>query len=409
MNNFDCCKTKSFPNSYFICVNCVKVYHRSCVLKDKTKYSFVEGYKIKCCEKSESVEILMQEKSILEDTISELSEDTLAREQHLNKLKQDHNKFIEEVTIREGELNAYIKKQEENLQKANQDMEKLRNDILLLKQKPTSAKATQTMTNNLVEHHTQTELSMRVDQSSQQRPRCYKQSKSNNIERKKLLLITGNHGREMAPLLSRFTDNFSISSIIKPNATSCEVLQTAISFTKSFTKKDLLILWPDEDSDHIYQCMSTHLSNTNFLILTTPNRFDYPNMNQKIYQDNLSLYKKVHAMKGNLNCVIDVNNILKRSNYGLGGYYIRRIGKRYIAAHLANRIEKREHYQPVIEKIDNCTQNNIINANGIIRPGNEKNRTYSQVTETSQNLAEELGLQNNPFLYPRLSQVAPQD
>lgn len=76
MTTFECCKTKPFPNSYYVCVSCVGVFHRSCVLRDKSKFTLIGGHKIKCCEKSET-EHLLSEKSILEETISELNENYL--------------------------------------------------------------------------------------------------------------------------------------------------------------------------------------------------------------------------------------------------------------------------------------------------------------------------------------------
>lgn len=131
-------------------------------------------------------------------------------------------------------------------------------------------------------------------------------------------------------------------------------------------------------------------------------------MNEKIYQNNLYLFKKTHNMRGNLDCVVDVNNILRRSNYGFGGYYIRRTGKRYIAAYLASRIKQREHQQTV-SGTDISTQNNITKEDGISKVAENENRksgSYTKKTETYENLAEEMGIHKNTFLYPRLSQVA---
>lgn len=118
----------------------------------------------------------MHEKSILEDTISELSENTLLREQHLIKLKQDHKKFIEEVSVREEELNALIKNQEEHLRKANNEIENLRHEVLNLKRKPTTTKTTkttQTASKYLADRYSQTE-------PAQQRSSHHKQSDSHD-------------------------------------------------------------------------------------------------------------------------------------------------------------------------------------------------------------------------------------
>lgn len=47
------------------------------------------------------METFTKEKSILEETISELNENTLLQEQQLNRLRQDHKQFIEEAVLRE--------------------------------------------------------------------------------------------------------------------------------------------------------------------------------------------------------------------------------------------------------------------------------------------------------------------
>lgn len=417
MSNFECCRTKSFPSSYFICINCFKIYHRSCVLRDKSKYNFVDGYKIKCCKTLDSVEIILQEKSILEETVTELNESSLLREQHINKLKQDHVKLIEEITEREEELNKLIKKQEEDLQKANQEIEKLRRDILLLPKKSTTTSSTQTITSKFVNSYSQTDSCIRVDQSLQQKIEFIKDN------RRKILLVAGNHGRGIALFLSRFLDNFAISSLVKPNATSSEILHTCVTSSRNFSKNDFVIVWPDERSAYIYEYISSHLNHTNYLILTTPNRFDYPSMNQKIYQNNLSLFKKTHSMRGNLDGVIEVNNIVKRTNYDFGGYYIRRTGKRYIAAHLANLIKQKGHQQAATET-DNCTIMNTSHAekaSDSTQLGTGESYSKIRVPEQPKSLAEEMGIKvleppkslaeemttHNTFLYPRLSQVAP--
>lgn len=399
MSNFECCKTKSFPNCYFICVNCARVYHRSCILKDKSKYTFVGGYKVKCCGNQESIELLIQEKSFLEDTISELNENTTLREHHLKKLKDDHKKFIEEVTIREEELNALIKKQENELKTASQEIEKLRNDILVFKTKPIKTQEVQTMINTFREAHTQTELQNEIDQYHPH-TLTHKSLECSEDTRKNILVIAGNHGRDMVHLLSKYLDNFSISSIIKPNAPIHEIIWTAISSTKNFTENDFLVLWPDEMSAYLYQHMYTKLSHTNFIMLTTPNRFDCPKKNDIIYHNNLSLYKKAHLLRGSLDGVIEVNNILRRSNYGVGGYYIRRTGKRLIAAYLTNVIKLREDKRTDI--MGKCSKINISDLD--VNPD-----AVSNTTRISQNIAEELGIPEKVFLYPRLSQVAPKN
>lgn len=316
MTNFECCKTKQFPCNYYICINCLRVYHRSCVQRDKSKYTFVDGYKIKCCVNQTASEELSQEKSILEETLSEMLENSLLKDQHINKLQQEHNKFLSEVQQREDELNAFIRSQEATLQKAQDEIEQLKNDILLLTKKSFSTHATQTSNNNYTSKKTQTEPNCELEKISEKTngTPSNKTRPASNSSRSKLILVSGNHGRYLVHFLSEYLDDFSVSSIMKPNAFEHDLIQTAIVSSKNLTKNDVIIVWPEENCNHLFNQLNNNLGHTNFFILTTPDRYDYPNMNEKIYYSNLALFKEAHSVSGNLNSLINVNSILRRTN-----------------------------------------------------------------------------------------------
>lgn len=420
MSHFECCKTKPFPSSYFICINCCKGFHRSCVMKDNTKFKFIEGHKIECCKKNGPISSLLKEKSVLEDTISELNENSFLQDQHVNRLKSEHKKFIEEVSIREEELNALIRNQEKIIRDANRELQILKDEIRKFTQKSFISHATQTDGISYCSSESQTEkyLVTKSNQSTSNANNSIAKSSvvpSNNYERK-LILIAGNQGKELVHFLRGYATDFSVSSIIKTNATNYELVQTAIEYSRHLTKDDYLVLWPEENSFHLFGKLYSQLNHLNFFILTTPNRYDSVILNEKVYYSNLSLYKKMHSTMGSLDSLINVNCILRRSNYGYKGDRIRKTGKRYIALHLANRIQggKRLSTSKNIT-LENCLEQ--INQTEKIETSGNTSTNYNSESPSSGSsvevlssrcLAEELNI-TSPFLYPRLSQVSFED
>lgn len=225
-----------------------------------------------------------------------------------------------------------------------------------------------------------------------------------NLKRK-IILISCKHGRDLVHFLTERLADISISSIIKPNAVNRDLEQTAINVSAQLSKDDMIILWPEEKCCNLFSHLNNNLRHTIFLILSTPDRYDDPQLNEKIYYSNLALYRKVHTVTGNLICLINVNSVLRRTNYTHMEYYIRQIGKRYIATHIVDRIkntlwmtnDREENMALKAPKIQIAKNMNDIHA-GMSEVNNES---------LTPNLAEELG--QNHFLYPRLSQIMLKD
>lgn len=109
---------------------------------------------------------------------------------------------------------------------------------------------------------------------------------------------------------------------------------SARTSAKNLTRNDTLVLRPNENNPYLYQCLKSKVEYTNLIILTTPYRY-ITNLNDKIYYNNLLLYKKMHSETRKLDHVLNVNNILRKSSYDLGSFYIKKAGKRHIAVYLA--------------------------------------------------------------------------
>lgn len=86
MANFECCKTRAFPQSYYICIQCFKVYHKSCAQSNKRNFKFIKNFQVICCDEIENNHDI--EKSILEQTISELEESNEMKDFHIEKIKK---------------------------------------------------------------------------------------------------------------------------------------------------------------------------------------------------------------------------------------------------------------------------------------------------------------------------------
>lgn len=84
--------------------------------------------------------------------VYELTESSILQDQHITKLKEV---YIEEASQGEDDLYFYIMKQEEVLEKAIEEIMKLRNHLANLKSIHTRPQSTQTPINKTVMNHTQ--------------------------------------------------------------------------------------------------------------------------------------------------------------------------------------------------------------------------------------------------------------
>lgn len=418
MTNFECCKGKIFPSSYYICINCFKVYHKSCVMKNKTNFVFKEGFKLNCCKNTDlnNSQDLVLEKTILEANIHELTENSQMHERHWKKIKAEHDKFLEEATQREEELTDYIRKQDDEIKKFSEEIKKLQLHILDSTNKTYDTQGTQTKIDIRVDTGAQTNdfhddynySTYTTKQFDNQKNNCNQPSTDEPTHGvSKILLVAGKHGKDMSNYLINYLGTCSVSSILKPYANNSHLAEAAVNNTKNFTKQDAVIFWPNDSSTVTYNDLKFRLQYTNFIFLSSPYRYDKPIINEKIYFDNLALNKLIFSSIGNLLQVINVNAILRKSNYHPGGYNIRKVGKKYVALQVANRLKEylfSDTQQPQVL--------GIIQEQSITNAMDMGNRTQTQViadktTEIMKSAANNSGITN--FLYPRLSQLHQQE
>lgn len=122
--SFKCCKSKSFI--HYVCIKCSNVFHKSCLHRYKKQISFVKENKVICCSDSEDSSYTFDdEKSVLEKTINELTDDSDMKTQYIKKLKNEHEIFIKDALKVEEEMNELLKKKDEFINKLTKEIDML--------------------------------------------------------------------------------------------------------------------------------------------------------------------------------------------------------------------------------------------------------------------------------------------
>lgn len=418
MTNFHCCKSATFPSSYHICINCYKVFHRSCVLKNKKKYTLLDGFKIKCCD-DENTDC-NAEKSVLEETILDLTETSNLKDQHILNMRRDHDKFMEEVIQREEEFNDLLSKHKLLLDKANEEIARLRLDIIKITSKDTTTESTQTDKKIFSAIMTQTNEEVITNESPDTPFHTMNELPSSNSKmitpkrhrQPQVLIVAGEYGEDLCFYLRNKLEKYYVHTFLKPKATNQELLSTVLQQSRGFTCEDYVIFWPNLTGSYLVNDFLLELQHTNPILLTSPYRFDLLEANIVIYNNNISLYKEMHAKSIDLKQIIEVNNILRRTNYNRSGCWLKKIGKKYIAIKLTERISTNRIHNKKLTCYGR--DHNGISHDGLLYPDPvpgsvaiEPKYAAADPT-TTPNQVQDICSRSN-FLYPRLSQDAPRD
>lgn len=110
-------------------------------------FKFLKEHRIICCKKpSENMELyqLTVEKSILEQTLEELTEDTLAKDKYIEKLKMEIKVFSENALKSESKMQEILDEQERLLKTVNKERNELKTLLDELDNKKYISIATQT-------------------------------------------------------------------------------------------------------------------------------------------------------------------------------------------------------------------------------------------------------------------------
>lgn len=376
MVNYGCCKNKSFPLNYYICQKCFKVFHRSCVQQSKAKFKFLKDFQIICCSSNLDYSDT-DEKSLMEQTISDLTENNDMQNNYIEKLKLEHKHFVEEASQREDDFLEQIQKQRKCIDEYDAELIQLRETIKTLTSKSTDTVSTQTNTLLMtINNSTQTEnvekvtisLSTQTTNEANFEERAAEFEKTirelNNIlqnmlvsidtltqenkiyqyeieelkskisflngtgpnekktvasrtdvGRRRIVVVSHSRGRNLGMMLRNLLeDYYEVESIVKPHADDKELIQTALKNSGRLGRNDVVFLWPNKCKSSLVSDFLLPLKNTRGIIITEPYHSVSSTSNDVIYKTNLELLKAAYHAKLE-DCVLESNNFLRKSNY----------------------------------------------------------------------------------------------
>ncbi|KAG5865146.1 hypothetical protein JTB14_004984 [Gonioctena quinquepunctata] len=235
-----------------------------------------------------------EEKSVLEQTLGDLTEDTVAKDKYIEILKNDLKIFTEDALKAEKEMQELLDQQNVFLKIANEEIDKYKKSLDEINSITKSSAATQTCIS--AKKHTGIQVSPEVaskciavgftnsthlcneldrfeNRTSFNRKDIHPSSECTTIVNKpRLLLISGYHGKNISKFIHHQSQKFIVSSIVKTNAADSILVRTAIDNSVSYVKQDFVILWTSNPHPQLIDDFISKLNHTNPLILTQPYR-----------------------------------------------------------------------------------------------------------------------------------------
>ncbi|KAG5863451.1 hypothetical protein JTB14_021800 [Gonioctena quinquepunctata] len=131
----------------------------------------------------------------------------------------------------------------------------------------------------------------------------------------RIMIVSGHYARNLASFLNTQTQgSYEAQSLLIPNAPDAVLMETALKSTFNFTKRDLVILWPNRLVHNIINEFIHKLENTNVIIITEPFIYNkHGRWNEHVYKSNLAVFKALHHQNLQKH-ILESNNILRKSN-----------------------------------------------------------------------------------------------
>lgn len=341
MNNFyECCKDKVL--SAVCCVVCSSIFHKSCLERRKTAVK-ITGHRIYCSARCRENQLAEENKT--EDFLKEiqgLKEEIEDRKRHIERVQKQSRDFENEILHTEEGYIAKFRELEGIIERRNNDLDVLKDKIVTMERELVTRNDTNVqlednlrdlgninsgmiaairaleMENDLhagkiklleveLEHYKSEGASARsVDHRTQggvSRAARFEDS------RPRILLVAGGVGRDLVQFLMEMCGgSYSVQAVLKTGSTNSELIATALENSRTFSKLDVVIIWPHMVSSALIDDFILKSNHTNALILTRPYG-NKPRENHFIYESNLSLYKNLHLRKFGLVNVFDSNSI----------------------------------------------------------------------------------------------------
>lgn len=196
--------------------------------------------------------------------------------------------------------------------------------------------------------------------------------------KRKILLVTTSHGRDLAYYMSTKLSKYSICSLVKSGADDRVLVHTALEMSEKFTSNDMVILWTKEVRLNLIKDFIESTQHTRTVIISQPYRYDIRNANQEIYKNNLNFLQAVHRKNIKTTRFLDSNNILRKKNYASNGYNLNKNAKFFIAAALNKLLEQwdSENKQSVILSENQFVRESVRNDDGELTQEEQSHKTY---------------------------------
>lgn len=324
-------------------------------MKNNRGIKFIQGNKVNCCNIDNLED--NEEISILEKTINELSEKNERKNHHMQKLKREHEKMLEEALQNESELNDLIRGHEEKISELEFQLKQLEDELLektketktagVQTEKTTNCKNKQTSTDSIPPHSgVRNKLSInnknpqnKIIDLNKTEPKPI--NPSSDVIKRTVLIVAGHLGKGLGEIIHNNIDgNFSIMSFIKPNADDKTLICTALENSKHLTKNDTVILWPNTLGPYIEHEFIRKMEHTKSIIITEPYHHNGICVDNIIYNCNLSLIKELHYKQIKTVNILECNNILRNSNLIKNGHQLNKSGKWHLSRALINHIKQ---------------------------------------------------------------------
>lgn len=464
---FKCC---SKPFAHYVCTQCNGVLHKTCVVsgKLKTKIRRLGNNKIICCNtgigKDNSLSIVEDQKSLLEETISELYLETELKNKHIDRLKQDHATFLNEASLREEELNKIIRDNESLIMSLRAEISELETALGEYRRKTNTTRSTQTkieyrnssvMTepdlspkklltsafkevsgtvnselqceatfadaplvvgqntvvakdNNIIS--TATNIMDKIV-STPDRLELRKLASTNSLKQQRVLVLTDDFGHHVNHILRNklSESDYNVECFYKPGASYENVIGDLEKITKGYTNRDnIVIIAGSNNFDNVIKFPKIRnilnkielCPQTNFIFVGVP-YCACPNINKSIYNFNKKLYSLIYKLN------ICMPNYFSFVDVNVG---VNRIRKSRLSTMICDTILSHRCSLPKNLIFVKATQNTPLeldldtNSSKLLPEANTSPACESILA--TQTVANKTIIQNTTnFLYPRLSQM----
>ncbi|KAG5892762.1 hypothetical protein JTB14_027026 [Gonioctena quinquepunctata] len=217
------------------------------------------------------------------------------------------------------------------------------------------------------------------------------------LRKRRIAFISDHKGKGMAGyIMSLAKEEFIIESTVKPGASDRELADTVLNNTKNYNKNDLVIFWPNLQNRRI--TTELMMLKPQLIVITNPYKYSSNSDNDFVYNNNLEMKKHMFEAKKCSN-IFGCNTTLKRWHYRGDGYGFTGSAKWLMSKALVRYIHN--YFQPVYT----IAPDNLPKLNTKSNPSMNVS-LMSELQDAEQNANTKPGT-NGTFLYPRLSQVAP--